>query len=109
MLRWYSWLCEMKKKDEEKRMEVEHQKLASRLIKRDEGGTGRLHKITKPTAFLEKVEQCGRRPQQACTTMLFLIPKKDTRASRCAYAYDDSLVGSLASARSCEMATKISY
>ena len=25
--------------------------------------------------FLEKVAQCGRWPQQACTTMFFLIPK----------------------------------
>ena len=28
--------------------------------------------------FLEKVEQCGRWPQQVCTTMLFLIPKNIT-------------------------------
>ena len=26
---WYTWLYEVKKKDEEKRMEVEHQKLVS--------------------------------------------------------------------------------
>ena len=28
--------------------------------------------------FLEKVEQCGRWPQQACTTMFFIIPKNVT-------------------------------
>ena len=28
--------------------------------------------------LLEKVEQCGRWPQQACTTMFFLIPKNVT-------------------------------
>ena len=27
VLRWYNWLNEMKKKDEEKKMEVEHQKI----------------------------------------------------------------------------------
>ena len=45
--------------------------------------------------FLEKVEPCGRWPQQACTTM-----------SHCACAYDESLVGSLARARGCDMPTK---
>ena len=29
--------------------------------------------------FLEKVEQCGKRPQQVCTTMFFLISKNATR------------------------------
>ena len=29
--------------------------------------------------FLEKVEQSGKWPQQACTTMFFLIPKNFTR------------------------------
>ena len=33
-------LCEMKKKDGERRMDVEHQKLASRMIRSAEGGTG---------------------------------------------------------------------
>ena len=28
--------------------------------------------------FLENVEQCGRWPQQACTTIFFLIPKNVT-------------------------------
>ena len=50
MTRWCNWLCEMKKKDEEKRMELEHQKLVSSMIKSAEGGTGLLHNITKPTA-----------------------------------------------------------
>ena len=47
---WYNWLCEMKKKDEERRMDVEHQKLASRMIRSAEARTG-LHKITKATAW----------------------------------------------------------
>ena len=40
----------MTKKDEKKRMEVEHQKLVSRMIDNSQGGAGLLHKITKPTA-----------------------------------------------------------
>ena len=55
---------------------------------------------------LEKVEQCGRWPQQACTTLFFLIPKM-SRASNCTCAHDDSLVGSLASAGGCEMAIQM--
>ena len=39
-------MCEMKKKDEENRMDVDHQK-----IKSADGGTGLLHKITKPTVW----------------------------------------------------------
>ena len=42
MLQWYSWLYEMKK-NEEQRMEVEHQKLVCRMIKRACGGTSLLH------------------------------------------------------------------
>ena len=44
MQRWYTWLHEVKKKDEERRRDVEHQKLVSRMIKSAEGGTGLLHK-----------------------------------------------------------------
>ena len=40
---------EMEEKDEEKRMEVEHQKLVSRMIASADGGTGFLHRITEPT------------------------------------------------------------
>ena len=57
--------------------------------------------------FLEKVGQCWRWPQQACTTMFFLIPKCRERASHCADDYDDSLVGSPACARGCELATEM--
>ena len=44
--------------------------------------------------FLEKVEQSGRWPQQACTMMFLLVSKNVTseRASHCAYAYNHSLV-----------------
>ena len=38
----------MKKRDEVKRTEVKHQKLVSRMIKRADGSTGLLHKITMP-------------------------------------------------------------
>ena len=44
-------LYEMKKRDEEKRTEVEHQKSVSCMIRSAEGGTGLLHKVTKPTAW----------------------------------------------------------
>ena len=39
MLRWHNWLNEMRKKDEEKRMEVGHQQLVSRMIRSAEGET----------------------------------------------------------------------
>ena len=192
MLQWYNWLVEMKKKDEEKRMEVEQQKLFSRMIKSAGGRTGHVHKITKPTAwrggvqmlkdeeedgqpsarceekkkewakhwqcdtkvqdlndhpwrheelkslekaaksdkaetgvwcdgfhpkvpldltketrevveFLEKVEQCGRWPQQAYTTMFFLVPKNVTSERLITL-----LPSMLRSARGHEKATKIS-
>ena len=51
MQQWYNWLFEVKKKDEEKRMEVEHQKTVSRMIDGSQGGAGLLHKITEPTAW----------------------------------------------------------
>ena len=45
--------------------------------------------------LLEKVEQSGKWPQQACTTMFFLIPKIVTsEKTNCAHADVDSLVGS---------------
>ena len=63
--------------------------------------------IGEVVEFVEKGEQCGRLPQHACTTMFCLIPKDVTSlASHCAYVYDGLLVGSLAIARGCEMATK---
>ena len=46
----YNLLYEMTKKDEEKKRELEHQKLVSRMIDSADGGTGLLHKITKTTA-----------------------------------------------------------
>ena len=47
---------------------------------------------------MEFFEQCGRWPQQACTTMFFMIPKNVTsdRPAALIYVYDASLVGSLA-------------
>ena len=56
MRRWYNWLNEMKKKDEEKRIEAEHQKLVSRMIASADGGASLLHKITKPITWREKMQ-----------------------------------------------------
>ena len=59
--------------------------------------------------FLEKVEQSGKWPQQACTTMFFVIPKNVTsERANCAFADVDPLVGSLASTRSGEVAAEVS-
>ena len=49
ILRWYDWLYEMNKRDDVKRMEVEHPKTVSRMIKSADGSAGLLHNITKPT------------------------------------------------------------
>ena len=49
--RWYNWLYEMKKKDEEKRKEKEHPELLNRMVCSAEGGTGLLHTITKQTVW----------------------------------------------------------
>ena len=49
--RWYKWLYEVKKKDEEKKMETEHQKLVNRMVASADGGAGLLHTVTKPTAW----------------------------------------------------------
>ena len=46
-----SWLCGMKKKDEEKRMEADREKFVNRMIASADGEAGLLHKITKPTAL----------------------------------------------------------
>ena len=46
-----------------------HPKVPSNLTKETRGGI---------VEFLEKVEQSGNWPQQACTTMFFLIPKNVT-------------------------------
>ena len=51
MLRWYDWLYEMTERDEVKRMEVRHQMLVSRVIKRTDGSTRLLHNITESTAW----------------------------------------------------------
>ena len=44
--------------------------------------------------FLDKVEQSGKWPQRARTTMSLLIPKNVTSETDCARANVDSLVGS---------------
>ena len=58
--------------------------------------------------FLENLEQCGKWPQQACTTMFFLIPKKVTsERADCANANVDTLVGSSESAGGGEVAAEV--
>ena len=62
-------LCEMKKKDEEKRMKLEHPKLVGNMIKSAEVGTGLLHKVTKPTAGrvqILKEEEEDAKPSATC-------------------------------------------
>ena len=64
-----NWVYEMKEKDEEKRMEVEHQKLVSRMIRIAEGRTGLLHKITNPTPWrggVQILNEGGRRRLVRC-------------------------------------------
>ena len=62
---WFSWLEDLKKKDEKKQMEEMHQQQASQMVESAEGSAGLLHKITKPTAWrggaqiLEKKEDAG--------------------------------------------------
>ena len=69
--------------------------------------------LTKETSgeiveFLDKVEQSGKWPQRARTTMSLLIPKNVTSETDCARANVDSLVGSFKSARSGEVAAEVS-
>ena len=70
MHRWYSWLQEVKKQDDDRRKE-DHQKPVSRMVASAEGGAGLVHKITRPTAWrrggqvLEEVER-DVRPLKGC-------------------------------------------
>ena len=50
MQRWYEWL-EMKKKDEEERMEEMHQHKVAQQIESAEGNAGLFHKISESTAW----------------------------------------------------------
>ena len=85
------WRIEEQKECEEAlpRLKESDLEKASRLYKaKTEVGCDGFHPkvpldLTKETRgkvveFLEKVEQSGRWPQQACTTMFFLIPKNVT-------------------------------
>ena len=51
MQKWYTWLDEVKKKDEKEKMEELHQHKVAQIIKSAEGSDGLLHKITKPTPW----------------------------------------------------------
>ena len=66
MLRWYNRLHEVKETDEGKRVEVEHPKLVSCMIRSADGGTSLLHKITKPTAQILKEEEEDVKPLARC-------------------------------------------
>ena len=59
--------------------------------------------------IVEKVEQSGTWPQQACTTMFLLIPKNVTsEEADCANVDVDTLVGSSEGTGSGEMAAEVS-
>ena len=70
MLQWYTWLYELKKKDEGKKMEVKHKNLVGLMIKSADGGTGLVHKITKSSAWrggaLLKEEEKDATPLARC-------------------------------------------
>ena len=51
MQKWNEWLEEMKKNDEQEKMEEMNQQKVNQMIKSAEGSAGLLHKITKPTAW----------------------------------------------------------
>ena len=51
MQKWYECLCDVKEKDEAKKMDEEHQEKISQMIKSTHGSAALLHKITKPTAW----------------------------------------------------------
>ena len=59
-------------------------------------------------AFLEKVEQWEMAATSLHNDVFLDFEKCHEQAARCAHAYDHSLVGSVASARGLEMATKVS-
>ena len=56
----------MKEKDEAKKMEEEHQKKVSQLIKSADGRVGLLHKITKPTVQILMKEEEDVKPMSRC-------------------------------------------
>ena len=58
--------------------------------------------------FFEKLEQCWRWPQQACTTIFLDSEERHKRMARCTSAYHDSLVRSCAYARGFEVAAEVS-
>ena len=59
--------------------------------------------------LLESAEKSGKWPQQACTTMFFMIPKKCHESEAdCADADVDTLVVSSEGTGSGEMATEVS-
>ena len=71
MRKWYDWLCEMRRKDEAKKMEEEQQEKVSQMIKSADGSAGLLHKITKSTAWrggvqILKKEEEDARPTDRC-------------------------------------------
>ena len=55
----------MKKKDEEKRMETEHQKLGNRMIASADGGAGLKHKIAKSTPWRRWVQMVKEEEEDA--------------------------------------------
>ena len=66
MQKWYKWLEEKKKRDDEGKMVELHQHKVAQMIQSAEGSAGFLRKITKPTAWrggtqiLQKEEEDAR-------------------------------------------------
>ena len=54
--KWHDWLQQMKKKDKGRKVEEEHRKYASQLIRSADGGAGLLHTVTKPTTWRGRVQ-----------------------------------------------------
>ena len=51
MQKWYGWFCEMKRKDKAKRMEEEHQKQVSQMIKSADGSDHQADGVEKECRY----------------------------------------------------------
>ena len=74
--KWKNWLHEMKKKDGVKKMEEEHQKKVSQMIKIADESGGLLHEITKPTVWRGELQILKEEEEDA-------KPSKDEDHGRC--------------------------
>ena len=84
MQKRYDWLGEMKKKDEVKKMEEEHQKKVSHVTTSADGSAGLLHRITKPTAWRGGVQRLKKEEEDARPMELCDAKRKEwARHRRC--------------------------